>query len=291
MSHPHLECEIESLYHYPVKSCAGIALPKALCGPSGIEHDREWMVVDERGMMQTQRKRPDMALIQPRVESDQISLSHPRTGRCPVALSARSATVSIWKDHVDAAEADDEVGRWLTETLESRTPLRLVRFQTDKHRTPGQPQRFRVQGQHFADAAPLLLSSSASLAALNTHLEEAGIDAVTMSHFRPNIVLKGLPAFSEHQFRLAQHVATGHCFELVDACQRCVMVTVNPDTGERRKDASPFKQLTALNPMPDNPRAPAFGINVCNADPQAPPLSVSVGDKLVLMDALTAAKR
>jgi uncharacterized protein YcbX len=41
-----LACTIASLYLYPVKSCAGIAVDEALLIETGLEFDRAWMVVD-----------------------------------------------------------------------------------------------------------------------------------------------------------------------------------------------------------------------------------------------------
>lgn len=44
-----LRFRIHSLYVYPVKSCAGVALDEALLVETGLELDRAWMVVDETG--------------------------------------------------------------------------------------------------------------------------------------------------------------------------------------------------------------------------------------------------
>jgi len=38
--------EVSQLNYYPVKSCAGIGLTTAQIGTRGIEHDREWAILD-----------------------------------------------------------------------------------------------------------------------------------------------------------------------------------------------------------------------------------------------------
>ena len=58
---------VSQLYHYPVKSLGGIPLHTAHLNARGIEVDRHWMVVDNKGKFRTQREVPKMALIQPHI--------------------------------------------------------------------------------------------------------------------------------------------------------------------------------------------------------------------------------
>jgi len=69
---------VQSLHLYPIKSCAGIALPQATVGRAGLEWqgvgDREWMVVDAAsGQFLTQRQLPRMALITPSLGDGTLS--------------------------------------------------------------------------------------------------------------------------------------------------------------------------------------------------------------------------
>ena len=54
---------IAALFVYPVKGCRGIALSSARVTERGLEHDREWMVVDAAGRFVTQRTEPRLASI------------------------------------------------------------------------------------------------------------------------------------------------------------------------------------------------------------------------------------
>eukprot|EP00850_Spirogloea_muscicola_P015328 SM000116S24249 [mRNA] locus=s116:408819:411005:+ [translate_table: standard] len=56
---------VASLFVYPVKSCRGLSLPRAHLATSGFAWDRQWMVVNERGRMRTQRTDPALALVRP----------------------------------------------------------------------------------------------------------------------------------------------------------------------------------------------------------------------------------
>ena len=53
-----LNCTLHALYVHPVKSCAGIGVRSSLLVETGLELDRAWMVVDERGEFVTQRELP-----------------------------------------------------------------------------------------------------------------------------------------------------------------------------------------------------------------------------------------
>ena len=50
---------------YPVKSCRGIPLGTATLDRWGIQHDRNWMVVDADGLFVSQRTQPRLALVEP----------------------------------------------------------------------------------------------------------------------------------------------------------------------------------------------------------------------------------
>ena len=65
-----MKAGITDLNVYPVKSCRGTALAAAEVAPTGLLHDRHWMLVRPKGRFVTQRERPRMALIGTRVGSD-----------------------------------------------------------------------------------------------------------------------------------------------------------------------------------------------------------------------------
>ena len=55
--------EIVELAIYPIKSCKGIKLQKALVALNGFKYDREWMVINEKNRFVSQRERPIMCFI------------------------------------------------------------------------------------------------------------------------------------------------------------------------------------------------------------------------------------
>src|SRR5574343_1395725 len=95
-----LPLQIEQLWIYPVKSCAGIRLEQAELQLAGLEWDRAWMVVDAQGEFVSQRELPRMVLIQPAFKLDQLVLRAP--GMLALHLSLEAAEfprrVRVWDD-------------------------------------------------------------------------------------------------------------------------------------------------------------------------------------------------
>jgi uncharacterized protein YcbX len=277
---PTVTATITGLFIYPVKSLKGIALREAGLTPLGLENDRRWMIVQENGRFVTQREFPALARIRTGLTETGLVLSMegmqptrvPWNGRDGEPVSTR-----VWKDDCEAVDQGEEVGRWLTEALGGSMNLKLVAMRNGFVRSL---HKAGVLGNEtttrFADAAPFLVTNEGSLDALNAELESRGLNPVPMNRFRPNIVISGLQPFSEHRTRALSNQACS--FSLRYPCERCVVTTIDQQTGERDPDMQPFKTLADINPMPEKPRSPAFGENAVLTRGEGARLSV--GDTL-----------
>jgi uncharacterized protein len=263
--------QLAELWLYPVKAMAGVAVPRALATPQGLAYegpeghwhrDRQWLVIKGAGQMVTQRQCPALALLQPVFTAQGLSLRAPSGQLMPVLpprLDAPRRQGQVWKSPCDLVLAEGEVHAWLSQVLGSTEPLFLAAMAPGYQR-PGLEARFGAEHHTvFADAAPYLLTQQASLRALNQHLAQRQEPAVGMQRFRGNLVLDGGAAFAE-QAAPSVRVGTAE-FVLVDHCQRCSVITVDPERGLFDPEAHPFHGLAECNPMPDNPKAPAFGMN------------------------------
>lgn len=264
---------VSALNIYPVKSLAGIALEAAHLTHAGLEYqgisDRHWIICRDDDSMLTQRKEPKMATIQTRIDGGVLHLHHRDTGTIALpstaeVLNSNSHAIKVWKDACPALLAPSEINAWLTDTLKSSRPLKAYCRHPQQPRAFAAPERFKQVFNGFADAAPYLIANQASLDALNSHLASLGKQAVDMRRFRANLVVKGLEAFDEHAHQQLSGQTTqgeGFSLRLIDHCQRCIMTTVDPDTGRYDSQAHPFADISAVNAMPSNPKAPAFGVN------------------------------
>jgi hypothetical protein len=138
--------------------------------------------------------------------------------------------VRVWDDRVSAVTQGDVAAQWLGSYLGKAA--RLVRFDYEGTRLAAHRYTGKVDAPFkFADAFPLLVTSTASLADLNARLQRHGQAPVTMARFRPNIVLDGLPAFEEDYLKLLRSGPLA--IRPVKRCARCTVPGVDPETGEQ----------------------------------------------------------
>lgn len=220
-----MAASIAALYVYPIKSCRGIALETSSVGERGLAFDREWMVVDGDGRFVTQREVPRLALVEPTLNAATLELRAPGSVPLAVPLESKGAIrpVTVWRDSVPAVDQGDEAAAWLSSALQ--LPLRLVRFDLAVRRYCNEAYA-GDSGAHtsFADAYPLLILSEASLADLNSRLEEP----LPMNRFRPNVVLSGIDAYDEDH--IDEIRVGGLAFKLVKHCTRCQITTTDQIT-------------------------------------------------------------
>lgn len=230
----HLICRVQALYAHPVKSCAGIALPRSVLDDTGLELDRAWMLVDAHGDFVTQRELPRLALVQPTLRHGELVLRAPGMLALHVALDRVESPlrVRVWNDEVPAWDIGALAAQWFSDF--AGCSLRLVRFDPE-HRRPSDPAWTdgRAAQTAFADGFALLVTSAASVDELNQRLAQRGAPAVDMRRFRPNLVLDGLSAHDEdHIDRLEIDTPQGVVeLALVKPCARCSIPGVDPDTG------------------------------------------------------------
>lgn len=216
---------------YPIKSCRGYDVSTASLDARGLIGDRRYMVVSPSGEPFTQRSHPTLARVEVRLATGQLVVSAAGIGEFTLndaeRTDAATMVTSVWSDtglhaHATTAAADD-----LFSTLLG-TPARLLRVGAAFDR-PVQNHPSAQVG--FADAFPVLVISEASLANLNDHLIERNEEPVAMERFRPNLVVGSCAAFAEDQWQRIQ-IADAR-FQAAGPCERCIMTTLDPLTGER----------------------------------------------------------
>jgi len=255
--------KVEQLTIFPVKSLAGISLNEAKLLPTGLEYDRFWMIVDADAKFITQRTHQAMLNISTSIKNDQLTLTHDNSS---ISVNINSQTKQqteafdaiIWKVTCKVLSEAKEVNDWLSEILNE--PVRLVRMLSTFKR-PQHKAEFLGESTHthFADAAPYLVCNKASLDDVNLQLQKLDADTVSMTNFRPNIIISGPKAYEEHDIKSLVHPE--YVFKHAYPCQRCIMPTIDLKTAKKREDHQPFKLLGQINPMPNTKNAPAFGEN------------------------------
>ena len=256
---------IHSLHIYPVKSLAGFEVESVTVHTRGLGLDRRWMIVNEAGLHQTQRQIPQMATIKTAIEDHQLILNAPKMQplHIPINLDRQADTrVQIWSDLCMGVNEGDKAAKWLQKALKSTTPLRLICFPNTEIR-PVDPNYLKQEKAHtgFSDGFPFLVTNTATLDFLNRALNKRNLPSVPMNRFRPNIVLAGKHAHEENQWKelTTEDLSVG--FGVRKPCQRCLVTTVNQQTGKIEIPHEPLKTLVEINPF-DHLKGGFFGQNL-----------------------------
>lgn len=205
---------ISEIWRYPVKSMAGERLDSCLITESGLEGDRRWALVDGS---------PNRA-------------GKLLTVREAAQLLAYRARLANHTPEVLTPAGD-------TRKLDERLVMDLA---TEFSR----PLELRDSAGLNFDDSPVLLVNLASVAAFQV---AAGV-TVDRRRFRANLYVDGLEPEEELRWLHRKIRVGGAELEVVERCERCVVITRDPDTTE----ASP-KLLRVLTETSDT----CMGVYCC----------------------------
>jgi len=137
------EIKVAELSYYPIKSCAGTT--KNIEGESikvaekGFEFDRRWLIVNPSGKFLTQREFPQMALIVPRVEDNNLIVAAKGERsllEIPLQNEGNRVQVEVWGNVLDAIDEGETAAQWFSDYLGIQA--RFVHMADDFERRKGQ---------------------------------------------------------------------------------------------------------------------------------------------------------
>ncbi|NBA93806.1 MOSC domain-containing protein [Pseudomonas sp. R5(2019)] len=245
-----------ALNRFPLKSARAEPLQRSRLGLLGLEGDRRWMLVEEAsGRFLTQRALPQMSQLTARHNSDN-SLTLSARGHADLRVELPPADehlrgVTIWRDTLRVPDAGDEAAAWVSAFIGK--PARLVHVPEARARHLQSGFGHEDDRVAFADGFPLLLIGQASLDDLSAKVGRP----LEMLRFRPNLVVEGSAAFAEDGWK---RIRIGDVeFRVVKPCSRCILTTLDPQTGERSVDREP---LTTLKTYREQDGEVMFGQNL-----------------------------
>ena len=281
---------ISEINIYPIKSLKGISLDKATVEERGLQYDRRWMLTTPDGMFFTQREFPRMATLSVWIDEDGSGLGVAADRFGDVFVPSQPDTgdkqqVTIWQSVCEGEVYGGALNEWFSDVI--GTNCQLVYMPDNTRRSVNKRFDHGDDVVSFADGYPLMVLSEATLADLNSRLD----DPLPMNRFRPNLVVSGSSAFAEDAWdkvRIGEAV-----FRSTKPCERCVMTTVDQSKGEFT-GKEPLKTLAsyrmAKNVMPDRydslgvgATAVLFGQNLIAESIGA---TVSVGDAVDIIETM-----
>ncbi len=248
---------VTSIRVYPIKSTAGLIQNDSLVDHVGLRHDRRWALFDQDNVVITARDHPELLRLTPEISVHGLGIkldAKDMTFKIPFTNSkTQPIEVKVWGDETKGVEVSQAASEWFSEYL--KRPCKLMYMDTHCNRSVDS-KRGGIQGDvvSYADECPLLLISEGSLADLNSRLEIP----VTMTNFRPNVVITGCDPFAEDEWT---SIRIGECeFSVTQRCQRCVFTTIDPVTRERHPEQEPLRTLSTYRRDPKG--GVAFGVHL-----------------------------
>nr|CAD2136750.1 unnamed protein product [Meloidogyne enterolobii] len=188
-------------------------------------------------------------------------------------------------------DCGDEIGKAFDEFLEvgDKRALRLIWY--------GEPEKLYTERDEktksefwlnndvpelqeniaYHDLASFMAFASESVNDLNKHLKKEG-ECINSRNFRPTLVISGLPPYDEDSWlRVKAGDAEFICYK---PCTRCVLTTVNPDSGEKSPKMEPIKiyRLAPGKLYEIYKESPIFGVNMTIVKPGR----VRIGDPVFI---------
>ncbi|GAV08279.1 hypothetical protein RvY_17995 [Ramazzottius varieornatus] len=258
------DTRVAHLMVFPVKSCGGIVVDSFYAGPMGPEihtadgivvRDRSWLVVTGKSVMETQRKHPQMALIRTSIQGNWLVLDAPDMPSLRVPLrgplsenlseswdsSSETAphiiNTNIFGGEISGVDCGEEASEWLSRFLEQPGTRLIYHPESFGGRRVGATEvnnamKFWKEGDKcvYADGAPYLLLGQSSVDDFSSRLPNG---PASFLHFRPNILVTGCRPYEEDEwtrFKIGEAA-----FFNSKPCSRCVLTTVDPETGTRTR--------------------------------------------------------
>ena len=269
---------VSQLWIYPIKSLKGISVDKVQLEKRGFRYDRRWMLVDNNNRFISQRLYPRLALIEQELSDFGISVRAPDM---PVLIIPYPDTqvevyeeveVICWDDHIKAQHINTAIDNWFSEFLDA--DCQLVFMPEDCERLVDTDYAKNQEITSFSDGFPNLIICEESLQDLNSRVDIE----LTINRFRPNIVIKGCEPYGEDT--LGHFQINGIDFYAVKPCSRCVVTTVNPETGVKESR----EPLATLAKFRKKGQKVYFGQNLLHKLNLMTDNTICVGDRLEILE-------
>ncbi|XP_022201863.2 mitochondrial amidoxime-reducing component 1 isoform X2 [Nilaparvata lugens] len=286
---------LDNITIYPLKAGRAVFLEEAECTEFGLREvdngrfllrDRYFIVYEEETKNRFSCKiNPIITKIGLNVRRDNIlKLTCPDFDDCefksPSATSNNSTKSKVLiyiNNESETVDCGDVPAKWLSQViLKKDSGIRLgyydeesiVRRPDDRGMVAMYKSIFPTIKSNnlgaYAFLSSYLLINQASLDDLNSRLppDEQPVKA---TNFRTNLVISGIDPYEEDELRFIR-IGNDVILKYIKFCTRCVVTTLNPDTGEFNRKCEPLETLRSYR-MPVDDRvnklenwSPIFGV-------------------------------
>ncbi|KAF5305929.1 hypothetical protein FQR65_LT07540 [Abscondita terminalis] len=264
---------VTQLYIYPFKSGHQVELDTAICTEYGVMvpksgnvhqfRDRSFLVYNE-GDKKFETARTSSQLVHIKitaVDENHVTLTAPNmpilTMKVPNSVENYSCFITQhFGEKIPSIDCGDEAAEWISKYLSNITSGYRIGYNDGSRRRNIDPTHKNYQKVYphlrnaatgmYSDFTSYLLLNQATVNDLNTRIQDS---QVSHRNFRPNILIKGAPPYAEDNW---SWIKIGDVIlYTVKPCTRCVLTTVNPETGVKSEVNEPLRTLRKYRLLKD----------------------------------------
>ncbi|CAF2626599.1 unnamed protein product [Rotaria sp. Silwood2] len=230
--------EVQELLIYPIKSCDAIKVNEAQTTRYGLSlpskpllSDRRWMVIEE-ARQRDQRHMSRMALIQPTFTSSGLQVNAPAMPSLMIPYNPLPKDIIEIEDlNVKGRRYGGKIAEWFL-TFLGKPGLDLIYFDEQF-----EPQRTKNIQREFPNEA---LDS-----------DVVAYQDMKIYNFRPNIIVSGVDKPSGEDYWREIQIGDQVKLRWFRSCLRCLLPTVNQETGVHDEKQELWKTLQTYRRKPD----------------------------------------
>lgn len=237
--------KITALYLYPIKSCAAMKIQNSWpLNNHGLIYDRFWVIVDNNGIVLTQKRLPLLTHLRPSINLEKNTLSlyfksekfelkleksfDERDKKQNIILNSMSSQVGY--------DEGNEVSMWLTRIFGFKEPCRLIKSALNSDAFMNKAEYLLINEKSIALLRKYLMKNleETELEKPNEHLIKT-IDEILILQFRANLVVSTelnsdqseTTEFEEEIWSNIKILNKTIKFKSVENCTRCQMININ----------------------------------------------------------------
>ncbi|PJG86537.1 MOSC domain-containing protein [Conservatibacter flavescens] len=242
---------ITQLFIYPIKSTQAYPISQGIIEEKGFNFDRTFMLTEPDGKFITARKTAELFALFAYPTENGLFVQHKNGEHCVINYEdfQQLASCEVWGTQFPSFVANESINHWFSQKLNQPVQLRWLGKQSQRY-----IQKYPDSTVSFADGYPVLLTNVQSLQALQAQCPAP----ISMSQFRPNIVIDDYSAFVEETWNKIQ--IGNVTFIRTKNCTRCVLTSRDPETGLNHEKLEPFRTLKKYHC--NEKGEPIFGIHL-----------------------------
>lgn len=263
--------KVSNILIYPVKSVRELTVKAAELTRHGLKYngvaDRHWLVTKD-GNFQNLKDFARLTLITSSIKDNALCLDSDGMATLmlpldPVIQPESVTTVTVKDTPLPALDCGDKAAAWICKVLQQEG-LRL------NYSAPSLAKRLSCKvfkawktevhdddEVAFQDFVPCMVMCDSSMDALNERLDKP----ITCINFRPNLMIEGTKPFDEDNWK-ELYIGDKAQLRYVDNCTRCLITTIDPETGAKDKDEQPLKELKRFRCMDPYGPKPVMGVHM-----------------------------